>query len=410
MRVLFITSSLPYPPTTGAMIRIWHLLKQVGRQHEVTLLSLVGSAAEKQNLAYMEPYCNQIETVVKRRGRSRKKLLMRLLGTMVKGQPPQNGIAYYGEMANLIRDVTKQQEFDLIDVELTQMAPYIEFVANNRKAARLITLHNASGAQYQRMMKLERSATGRVLTTLDWLFLRRWEPDYVAQHFDKCVVVSEVDEALFRQANPSLNISVIPNGVDAAGYPVLPDRPDSKEILFIGKMNYGPNVDGALFFYSQVFPLIRNIIPDARLLIVGTEPTAEIQALSADPSVEVTGYVEDVVPYYDRSCVSVVPLRAGGGTRLKILESMALGRAVVSTTVGCEGLAVAAGEHLLIGDTPADLANQTVSLMNDADLRYFLTTNGRRLVETEYDWQVVGQRLLGVYEQVVNSKRSSFKR
>ena len=399
MRILLITSNSPYPPVTGGKVRAWHLLQQIARYHDVTLLSLLDSADELQAVSHLQRHCVQVETVVKQRRRPRGKLFLRLLMTILKGQPPRNGITYYEEMRQQVHKVTSGRPFDLIQVEQSHMAPYIEFVANSQNGARLITLYDVGAAQYERTLKVQANLQNRFWTWLDWFFLRHWEPTYLARHFDRCIVVSAVDEALLRRANPALDVAVVPNGVDATRYNLLPINPASKEIAFIGKMNYVPNVDSILFFYREIFPLIQAQVAEARLLIVGTNPVAEVRALAADPAVAVTGYVEDIVPYYQRACLAVVPLRAGGGTRLKILESMALGRPVVSTTLGCEGLAVTHGENILIADTPADFAAQTIRLFNDEGLRQRLVTQGRCLVETTYDWQIIAQKLLQVYDQ-----------
>jgi sugar transferase (PEP-CTERM/EpsH1 system associated) len=405
MRILLITSSLPYPLTAGSKIRVWNLLQIIASQHEVTLLSLLDSAHDLQYLPDLEQHCARVEPVVKRRRRSRVQLLLRLLRTMLRGQPTRNGIAYYEELEQKVREVTASHSFDVIQIEQSHMAPYIEFVADGDDTARLITLYDTGATQYERILKVQSNLQGRFWTWLDWLFLRHWEPAYIARHFDKCIVVSQVDEGLLHQSNPVMRLAVIPNGVNTAQYSPLPEHPGSKEILFVGKMNYAPNVDGVLFFYREIFPLIRNQVPQARLLIVGSEPVAEVQSLARDPAVEVTGYVEDTVPYYQRACLSAVSLRAGSGTRLKILESMALGRSVVSTTLGCEGLAVTHGENILVADTQGDFAAQTIRLLNDEKLRRRLVVNGRRLVETCYDWEIIGQQLLKVYGEAVLMKK-----
>jgi glycosyltransferase involved in cell wall biosynthesis len=294
--------------------------------------------------------------------------------------------------------VVGSQSFDIVHVEQSHMAPYIEFMAAaNNNAAYLITLYDVGAKQYERILRVQSRLQSRLLTRLDGFFLRRWEPTYVARHFRGCVVVSPVDRDLLRRANPTLDPVVIPNGVDTARYELLPECPGSKEILLIGKMNYTPNVDGALFFHREVFPLVQERVPQAHLLIVGTSPAPEILALAADPAVEVTGQVEDIVPYYRRACLSAVCLRAGGGTRLKILESMALGRPVVTTTIGCEGLDVVEGEHLLIADRPKQFAEKTVRLLTDQRLRQDLSTRARKLVETHYDWNEIAERLMRVY-------------
>jgi glycosyltransferase involved in cell wall biosynthesis len=404
MKILLITSNLPYPPITGGKIRVWHLLQLIAQCHDVTLLSLLDSADDIRFLPHLHQYCTRVETVVKQRQRSRGKLLLRLLRTMLQGQPPRNGVAHYDEMKRRLQEVVSSQSFDIIHIEQSHMAPYIEFIANASNAARLITLYDVGATQYERILKIESNLQQRFWTWLDWLFLRRWEPIYLARHFDQCIVVSPVDRALLHQANPALDLAVVPNGVAAAQCSLLPEAPDSKDILLIGKMGYAPNVDGAIFFCKEILPLVKQQIPNARLLIVGWNPPGAVRALASD-DVIVTGYVESVVPYYQRSFVSVIPLRAGGGTRLKILESMALGRPVVSTTTGCEGLAVTHGENILIADTPADFAARTIELLNDEGLRRHLIVNGRRLVETTYDWEVIAQQLLRVYEEVGNKQR-----
>ena len=168
-------------------------------------------------------------------------------------------------------------------------------------------------------------------------------------------------------------------------------------------MSYGPNVDGAIFFCEEIFPLVKRQVPNIKLLIVGRDPIKAVCNL-ASSDVTVTGRVESVIPYYQQSFISVVPLRAASGTRLKILESMALGRPVISTTIGCEGLNVTQGENILIANTPADFAVQTVRLLNDIELRQRLVIGGRRLVETTYDWEIIGQQLLQTYNQLVGAR------
>lgn len=403
MRILLVTSSLPYPPVTGGKIRVWNLLQHVAQRHDVTLLSLLDSAEEIQFLSHLQQYCTRVEAVVRQRRRPRRKLLLRLLRTMLKGQPARNGIAYYEDMKRRVQEVTNTQSFDIIHVEQSHMAPYIEFVTNADGAARLITLYDVGAPQYKRILKVQSNLQSRFWTWLDWFFLRHWEPTYLVRHFDKCIVVSSVDEALLRQANPALNLVVVPNGVDTAQYNLLPDSRDSKNILFIGKMGYAPNVDGAVFFCDEIFSLVKQQVPDARLLIVGSEPVSAVRSLASE-DVIVTGYVESVIPYYEKAFVSVIPLRAGGGTRLKILESMALGRPVVSTSLGCEGLAVTHGENILIADDPADFATQIIRLLSDEGLRQRLIHNGRRLVEATYDWKVIGRQLLQIYDEIGNKR------
>jgi glycosyltransferase involved in cell wall biosynthesis len=228
-----------------------------------------------------------------------------------------------------------------------------------------------------------------------------WEPRY-AERFDRCTTVSEVDQRLLMNANPRLHVDVIPNGVDIEKYQPLPSPREnvSASLMFIGNMGYPPCADAALYFCSEIFPLIRQAINAAELWIVGRDPGTEVLQLNSG-NIHVTGRVDDVVSYYRQSPICVVPLRAGGGTRLKILEAMALGRPVVSTTIGCEGLNVIDGEHLLIADTPEQFAEKTVLLLSDRQLYQHISANGRQLVETCYSWDKIAERLMEVYTEMV---------
>jgi glycosyltransferase involved in cell wall biosynthesis len=171
--------------------------------------------------------------------------------------------------------------------------------------------------------------------------------------------------------------------------------------MFIGSMDYPPCVDAALYFCREIFPRIRHTISAAEFWIVGRNPGSEVLQLAGD-GVHVTGQVDDVIPYYRQSTVCVVPLRAGGGTRLKILEAMALGRPVVSTTIGCEGLDVVDGVHLLIADTPEQFAEKTIRLLTDRQLYQDISANGRQLVVTKYDWNIITSHLTQIYSELTN--------
>jgi glycosyltransferase involved in cell wall biosynthesis len=203
------------------------------------------------------------------------------------------------------------------------------------------------------------------------------------------------------KVNPRLQVDVIPNGVDTEKYqPLPPPENVSPSLMFVGSMDYPPCVDAVLYFCSDILPLIRQAINPLELWIVGRDPHPEVLKLNGS-GVHVTGRVEDVVPYYQQSTVCVIPLRAGGGTRLKILEAMALGRPVVSTTIGCEGLDVVDGEHLLIADTPEQFAEKTVRLLDDRHLSQYICANARKLVEARYGWDQIAERLMDVYEEMV---------
>jgi glycosyltransferase involved in cell wall biosynthesis len=229
--------------------------------------------------------------------------------------------------------------------------------------------------------------------------LRKWEIQLI-EKFDKCMTVSDKNKAIMQSINPNLDITVIENGVDIECYRPLPRNSHNQNFLFTGTMLYVANHDAVLYFYREIFPLIESRMPGCRFFIVGKGPREEIRNLARYNNVKVTGYVNDVVPYYEESDIFVVPLRAGGGTRLKILEAMALGRPVISTSLGCEGLDVVDGQHLLIADDPKLFAEKTIELIKDRVLYERLVQNARALVENRYSWAAIADQLLSFYSSV----------
>ncbi len=226
----------------------------------------------------------------------------------------------------------------------------------------------------------------------------RWEP-VCAERFGRCITVSDFDRDLLQSVNSHLKIEVIPNGVDTDLYQPLTASAHSPKLLYVGNMGYRPNIDAMLYFCQEIYPKIRQELSQLEMWIVGVNPSPEIKQLAGN-GVHVTGRVDDVRPLYQESSVCVVPLRAGGGTRLKILEAMALGRPVVSTSIGCEGLEVVDGEHLYVADTPDLFAQRTLLLLTDTEERQRIITQAREFVVSHYDWDSISDRLLQVYSDV----------
>ena len=228
--------------------------------------------------------------------------------------------------------------------------------------------------------------------------MRRWKPRF-AQKFSRTVTVSALDRKLLLDANPRLKVDVVPNGVDTQALQLLPPAENGPVLIFVGNMDYLPCVDAVVTFHREVLPIIRNAQPDVSLWIVGINPRPEVRALEGD-GVHVTGWVDDLRSYYQRSSVVIVPLRAGSGTRLKILEAMALGRPVVSTTLGCEGLEVIDGEHLFIADRPVEFAGRVLDLLRDRYLGQEISKRARELVVNRYDWNPIARKLEQIYTEV----------
>lgn len=395
MRILIITDYLPYPLNSGSKIRVYNLIWRIARQHEVALAAFVESPDEVAGIPELENFCARVETVPLRRHHP----LAHLAGLAhfaLEGKPLELKFLYSDALVNRIRQMIAERDYDVAEIEHSRMALYWDALRATR-AARLLTFIDIASAQYARIVRLGRASMGNYRA---WLFsqtMGHWEPRY-AERFDRCITTSDVDRRALLAANPRLKLDVAPNGVDTQRFQPLSPCENTPAVLFIGTMNYPPCVDAAIYFCDQILPYLRNSFGRLDVWIIGANPAPRVARLVGD-GVRVTGKVEDVIPYYQQCAVAVVPLRAGSGTRLKILEAMALGRPVVSTTIGCEGLDVVNEEHLLIANEPREFAAQVRRLLTDTTLYTRLVTNGRRLVETKYDWDAIADRLLAIYAE-----------
>jgi sugar transferase (PEP-CTERM/EpsH1 system associated) len=397
MRILFITDYLPYPLIGGERIRVYNLLRRVASKHEVSIAGFLDPPDDLEAVAHLEKFCVKVETARLQR-RSSLTHLPGLMRFALAGKPMELKFLHSEELVSKIKLLTSTMDFDIVQIEPSRMGFYLENLPRNNCHKSLLMFQNFTYQQYFRVFQIERRWDRKVRSLLNSLTMRQWEPHF-AERFDRCAAVSEIDRRLLLKANPRLRVEVIPNGVDIQKYQPLPDENIGFTLLFIGSMEYPPCVDACLYFCHEILPIIKRMIGPVDLWLVGRNPRPEVRQLGGG-GVHVTGKVEDVLPFYKQSAVCIVPLRAGGGTRLKILEAMALGRPVVSTTIGCEGLDVLDGEHLLIADTPQQFARQSVRLLTDRQLYRRISANGRRLVEARYDWDQIAGRLMEVYTEV----------
>jgi len=234
------------------------------------------------------------------------------------------------------------------------------------------------------------------------LFMRGWEARHAAR-FDRCLVVSEIEAQRLRAGAAGTAVSLVPNGVDTAALRPLPEAAAGKRLIFVGHLRYPPNIDAVRFLARHILPALRARIPEAHLTVVGESAPRVLREFSGRADIHLVGRAACPLPYYRDAHVAVVPLRAGGGTRLKILEAMALGRPVVSTPLGCEGLAVEDGKHLLIAKDAKDFAAAVALLLTDRTLAARLTQQARALVEKDYDWTAIAKRLLGIYDELLST-------
>jgi polysaccharide biosynthesis protein PslH len=399
MRTLMITYYLPYPLQSGAAIRNYNLLKRLSRENEVWVAAFAEQEADAENIAHLKTFCAGVETVemVQYRALGRP---LKALEYFFRGWPMELRQYHSRELMERIRTLVTSQHFDVVEVEDSFMGLYLEALPADLRCHSILTFHDIVFNKAKRIASLEPRWKRKIRMWLYGQMMYRWEPFYM-ENYGRCIAMSETDRSLILSRNPRLKIDVVPNGVDSKKLLPISPSEDNPMILFVGDMDYRPNIDAATFFCREILPLVKKRASRVEVCIAGRNPPEEVLALAGD-GIQVTGTVPDLQPYYARSTVCVVPLRAGGGTRLKILEAMALGRPVVSTAIGCEGLNVQDGQNIFIADSLEDFAARTLELILETNTRIQMTANGRKLVEQEYDWDVIAERLFQTYHAVAS--------
>ncbi len=397
MRVLIVSMSFPLPLKSGGRLRVFNLLKHLASHHRVTLVTLADSAEEVvRHLPELKRLCDRVIVVPWQPGPAA--LASRVLqGVRWVWSLPLSVLNKRSPaLASALHELLQRETFNAVQIEWIQMVQHVHDLDWPLLARRgVLVEHDVAWLPLSRRVGVA-WGIGRWFWAREARLMRAYE-EAVWRRFGAVVTMSEDDA---RQVRPiSDRVTVVPNGVDVAHYAeCLEAKKDARTLLFVGWFRHDPNVDALRYFLESIYGRIVERFPDVRLRIVGAHVPPSVQQQSARwPSVDLVGYVEDVRPELARATVSVVPLRVGGGTRLKILESMAAGTPVVTTSIGCEGLEVEPDHHLLVGDTPEAFAQCVSDLLNDAELRRRLAREARSLVESQYDWSRSVNALEAVY-------------
>jgi len=401
MRVLHFAPRVCWPLNTGAKLRNYHLARVLSERADITLLAFTDA---EQSLGELEKFYEQVIAVPRDPGYTLSKIIR---GTL--GSTPLPVLNYTtGSMKRALENILQEQNFDIVQVESIHLMTYLPIIATARQRPLMICdWHNIESELMSRYSEREPNILKRAYAGKTARLMSQFEQR--AMHdFDAHIAVSQRDAQQLRNLNSDARVFVIENGVDTAYYEeasVSGANAASKptKIVFVGSMDYHANIDGAVSFARDVWPGLRDRHPELSFTIVGRDPAPEVRALATHPGIEVTGTVDDVRPSYREALAAVVPLKVGGGSRLKILEAMAAGVPVVSTTLGAEGLDVHDGKDILIADTNEQLAEKIVSMIESEELRQRLRAAGRALVSERYDWSRLGASLFEVYQQLLET-------
>lgn len=392
MRILFLASTLPYPPVDGWRIRTQHLLQALASEHDVTLLAFQPPRDSSDAAAGLRRLCDRVEIVGRSPRYSVRNLVLGLIGRLPFSVLNYRVPAMHAKLAEIITSSRP----DIIQVEDIHMAQY---VLPLHGFPLVLDMHNIESLLLLRYADRQHDPLRKIYARLTAAKLDRYERA-AAPAFTRILTCSDLDA---RYATDRLGYSraaVVPNGVDRDHFAPQPGREQPDTLVFVGRMDYVANHDAMVFFCRSVLPRVWRSVPKTRLYIVGHEPSRAIQRLSRDPRIVVTGSVPDVAEFVARATVFVAPLRYGSGTRLKILEAMAMAKAVVATPLGCEGIDARPGEEIVVAESPKDQARALVELLRDRVRREEIGQRGRELVLRKYTWAQIGSRLLELYREL----------
>ena len=396
MRILFLSTTLPFPLTDGGRIRVFNLLKQIAQKNDVTLLALETQPTDKNSIANVERLGVKVHLV--QFASTLPPLSPKtVLSAMLKRQPitvARYDVPVYREK---FRELLSTETFDIVHYEMFHTAQF----HTETDLPSVLSLQNVDSAIWHRLQNKTETLFSKWVYWNQKRAFQRYERE-LSPKFDVVTCTSEVDAAVFERYCAEGTVKVIPNGVDVTHFFPDPASEASTHLIYIGSMDWYPNEDAVSFFAEEIFPQIQSNVPDVNFTIVGGNPSERVQRLADMEGVIVAGPVPEIKPYFAYVTVFVVPLRIGSGTRLKILEALAMGKAVVSTTVGAEGLALRDDEEILIADEPDTFANAVTRLLTDRELRQRIGMNGRVRVEQDYDWRSIAERLHKVYESLLS--------
>jgi sugar transferase (PEP-CTERM/EpsH1 system associated) len=396
MRILFLTGRLPYPPNRGDRLRAYHFLRVLSQQHQITLLSFIGDNRETGHIGPLRPFCEDIQLV--HRGQFQSTMTT---GLNAWRRIPFQSLYYRSSvMQGAVDRLLDRQQFDAVYVHLFRMA---QFVANRSNPYRILDLTDAISSEVERSLPY-RDAKWRMIYRLELPRIRRYERDIV-RHFDETWLISNAEREELLDGKQNGKVRIVPNGVDTARYRPSGLPTDAPTLIFVGHMGVFHNVDAAEFLVRDILPRVRASFSSTRLDLVGAEPAPQVLQLASKSGVRVLGHVADLNAALNDASIFVAPLRFAAGVQNKVLEAMAVGLPVVTTTYVNNGLEAEDGRHLLVADEPEQFADSVITLLKDAQLRRKIGRAGREFVMKQYRWEDVLDRVNAIEMEVIRARQ-----
>ena len=406
MKILWLNAGLLLPLDKGGKLRTWNLMRHLAWRHDITYLSFSDPSQTEEHRIGMCDVCERLETVPRT---DAAKGTFRFYADAARYvvDPVPYAVAKYrsADYARRVQELLQTGRFDAI---VCDFLPPLVNMPRELPCPAILFTHNVEAEIWRRHAQTATNPVARQLLGQQWQRMLRFEREAFSR-FDLVLAVSEADRDTFERLYPGAlraPVHVVQTGVDTQYFRPASGTPARRaHLVFTGSMDWLPNEDGMLYFVRDILPLVRQGEPGATLSIIGRAPTPAVRKLGEQHGVEVTGSVDDVRPHVAAGSVYVVPLRIGGGTRLKIFEAMGMAKAVVSTTIGAEGLPVTNGADIVIADEPEAFASAVVRLIRDDGARARIEDAARRLVVERYDWSAVAQDFEDALERIAKGDR-----
>jgi polysaccharide biosynthesis protein PslH len=401
VRILWVKSGGLVPLDHGGKIRSFHLARILAQNHDVSLFTFYLPIPDDPHAELREIFSDVVCVPIKVPVQNSATEYLAYAKNLLSTRPYSVAKYCQPHVVEELRKHLQKKSYDVIICDFLLTAGAIPW---DLPGPRVLFTHNVEAQIWERQFQVARNPVWKAACYREFRTMSRMERFYL-QKSEHVLAVSDADRDSFSSFLDPSRISVIPTGVDVDYFRPTPELEERNTLVFTGSMDWMPNNDGMAYFIDKVLPIVRRQIPETVLWVVGRRPSAQLEKIAErDPNVKVTGRVDDIRPYMAKSSVYVVPLLVGGGTRLKIFEAMAMGKAIVSTTIGAEGLPVESGRNIVLADEAEAFARQIINLLRDSERRQELGRAARQLVEKRYSWNSVGQQLIGILDQVARSK------
>jgi polysaccharide biosynthesis protein PslH len=401
MKILWVKAGGLVPPDTGGKIRSYNILRQLANDHEVTFFSFYAKQENDEHSSLSSVFRRVLTIPLNIPATHSFKGVVDYAARSLSSEP-YNLTRYCRPIVRQrLRILLQEETYDVIVCDFLVAAGVIPW---DVRCPKVLFTHNVEAMIWRRHFEVAKNPLWKALSLREWKRMEAAERKYL-QKADCVLTVSENDREVFAAFLKPERLTVIPTGADTEFFRPIGGSEVSNSMVFVGSMDWLPNEDAMLYFINEVFPLILRESPNASLCIVGRSPSSRLQAVASRHSqITLTGRVDDVRPYFAQGAVNIVPIRVGGGTRLKIFEAMGMGKAVVSTTIGAEGLPVSGGEHLLLADDAVSFAKCILELFRSPSMREKLGTAARELIERKYSWTAVAKCFAMALEDVAKTR------